>query len=170
MPPNSEVQQVIEQAIIIAKQHNHGYVTLEHTLLSLATYEPFRAQLDDFGVDTELMILDVMSYIDSQDKLVIQPDANGIQPNPKKTEALNRMFNRAVSQVIFSGRTRVDTIDLYLSLVRETNSHASYFLLKWVGNQNNFVTHWQKSVKNAKSATMTIEQADHVVNALNSIQ
>ena len=164
MHANSEVQQVIDQAVTIARQHNHEYVTLEHTLLSLITYEPFRTQLTEFGVDTDLMIIEVANYIGSQDKLVVQPDADGKIPNPKKTEALTRMFNRAVSQVIFSGRTRVDTIDLYLSLSRETNSHASYFLLKWVGNQNNFVTHWQKSVKSSKNtATMTLEQATEVL-------
>jgi ATP-dependent Clp protease ATP-binding subunit ClpA len=164
MHANSEVQQVVDQAANIARQHGHEYVTLEHTLLSLITFEPFRNQLNEFGVDTDLMIIDVVNYIEGQDKLIVKPDEHGNLPHPKKTEALTRMFNRAVSQVIFSGRTRVDIIDLYLSLSRETNSHASYFLLKWVGNQNNFVTHWQKSLKNSKSTkTMTVDQATEVL-------
>jgi ATP-dependent Clp protease ATP-binding subunit ClpA len=163
MHTNSEVQQVIDQAVIIATQHSHEYVTLEHTLLSLITFEPFRNLLNEFGVDTDLMILDVLSYIEGQDKLVVQNDINGKPTSPKKTEALTRMFNRAVSQVIFSGRTRVDVIDLYISLSRESNSHASYFLLKWVGNQNNFVTHWQKTMKSVKNSSMTDEQASEVL-------
>ena len=69
---NSEVEAIIEQAITYARQRNHEYVTLEHTLLSLITYEPFRKQLDNFGVDTDGMVTDVVAYLDSQTSLVIQ--------------------------------------------------------------------------------------------------
>jgi ATP-dependent Clp protease ATP-binding subunit ClpA len=162
---NPEVEQVIDHAITIAKQHQHGYVTLEHTLLSLITYEPFRKSLIDFGVDTELMIIDVASHIDSMDKLAVKADENGEFPGPKKTEGLTRMFNRAVAQVIFNGRRQIEVIDLYASMLRETNSHANYFILKWVGARNDFVSYWQKNAKASKPATtkMTVEQANQVL-------
>lgn len=161
---NPEVDQIIDQAIQIARQNNHGYVTLEHTLLSLITYEPFRKQLNEFGIDTDLMIIDVSSYIDGLTKLVVQPDINGNVPNPKKTEGLTRMFNRAVAQVLFSGRRQIDAIDLYQSMLQETNSHANYFLLKWGVTRNEFVAFWQKNQKVAKtSASMTEKQASEIL-------
>ena len=164
MRANPEVEQIIEQAITIARQNNHGYVTLEHTLLSLITFEPFRKYLNDFGVDTDLMVIEVANYVLSLDKLVVQPDANGQVPNPKKTHGLERMFNRAITQMLFSGRLQIEVIDLYLSILQETNSHANYFLLKWVGPRNEFVSHWQKTAKlNKSTMKMTKEQADTVL-------
>ena len=116
---NSEVESIIEQAITYARQRNHEYVTLEHTLLSLVTYEPFRKQLDNFGVDTDGMIGDIVTYLDSQTTLVVQVE-DGEHVNPKKTHALERMFNRAVTQVLFTGRRQIEIIDLYFK-------HAFFF-------------------------------------------
>lgn len=161
---NPEVDQIIEQAIIIARQNKHGYVTLEHTLLSLITYESFRKNLNDFGVDTDLMIIDVASYLDGLDKLVVQPDEHGILPNPKKTEGLTRMFNRAIAQALFSGRRQIDVIDLYQSILQETNSHANYFLLKWGVTRNEFISFWQKNAKASKpSSAMSEKQATEIL-------
>jgi len=50
---------------------------------------------------------------------------------PKKTHSLERVFNRAFTQVLFSAREQMEVIDLYLSITQEPNSHAAYFLLKW---------------------------------------
>lgn len=161
---NPEVEQVIDQAIMLAKQRQHGYVTIEHTLLSLITYEPFRNQLNEFGVDTDLMISEVDNYLNTLDKIVMKPDAEGKVPAPKKTHGLERMFNRAVTQVYFSGRRQIEIIDLYLSILQETNSHANYFLLKWVGSKNDFIAHWQKSLKSSKSNNkMSSDQADQIL-------
>lgn len=161
---NPEVEQVIDQAIMLAKQKQHGYVTIEHTLLSLITYDPFRNQLNEFGVDTDLMIGEVENYLNTLDKIVMKPDAEGNVPAPKKTHGLERMFNRAVTQVYFSGRRQIEIIDLYLSILQETNSHANYFLLKWVGSKNDFIAHWQKSLKSAKSnSKMSSDQADQIL-------
>ena len=40
------------------------------------------------------------------------------------------MFNRAVTQVIFSGRKKLTIKDIFVSLLSEKNSHALYFLKK----------------------------------------
>lgn len=161
---NPEVEQIIDQAIILARQRGHGYVTLEHTLLSLITYDPFRKQLDDFGVDTELFILDVTNYVDGLTKLIVSPDESGNVPSPKKTESLTRLFNRAIAQVLFAGRRQLDIVDLYLSFLQETNSHANYFLLKWGVTKNEFISFWQKNNKVAtKPQKMSVGQAEDIL-------
>jgi len=164
MQNNPEVEQIIEQAVNIATQHHHAYVTLEHTLLSMITYEPFRKQLDGFGVDTDGMIGEVASYVDSLKDLELQPDINGNYARPRKTQSLDRMFNRAVAQVLFTGRRQMDVTDLYLSLLQETNSHASYFLLKWGVTRNEFIAYWQKHHRPGKNGnTMSKETAAEVL-------
>lgn len=159
---NPEVEQILHQAVNLAAERRHVYVTLEHTLLSLITYEPFKRQLDDFGVDTEAMALDVSAYLDGLKELVDQ-DTGGGPTQPRKTNTLERMFNRAVTQVLFTGRRQIEVIDLYLSILTETNSHAQYFLLKWGVTRNEFLGHFQKYFKNQRPGKLTAEQATEVL-------
>jgi ATP-dependent Clp protease ATP-binding subunit ClpA len=162
---NSEVEKIIEQTIELARQRNHSYVTLEHTLLSMITNDTFKRQLANFGVDVESMIKDVTNYLDQQTVMVGKPDENGQYPYPKKTNSLERMFNRAGAQVIFSGRRQIEVIDIYLSLLQETSSHAHYFLLKWGVTRNEFIPFWQKNSKNASKSgsALNSDQADQIL-------
>jgi len=146
---NPEVERIIEQAIAIAKDKTHEYVTLEHMLLSMITYEPFRRHLDKFGVDTDHMIADVDGYLDSLASITKKDPDDGEQP--KRTNALERMLSRSVTQVLFTGRRQIEIIDLYLNMCQETSSHASYFLLKWGVTRSEFVAYWQKNYKHSKS-------------------
>lgn len=84
---------------------------------------------------------------------------------PRRTNALERVFNRSVTQVLFTGRKQVATIDLYVSITVETNSHAHYFLLKYGVNKTDFMTHWHKHYKGADfTASLTASQADEVLD------
>lgn len=162
MNNNPEVEQIIGQAVILAKERNHKYVTLEHTLLSIVTYEPFRRYLDGFGTDTDALIMDLSAHIDAQVyNVLLDVDTDY---NPKRTTALERMFNRAVTQVLFTGRRQIEIIDLYLSIMAETNTHAHYFLLKWGVTRNEFVAYWQKNAKLGKTnQKMTADQATEIL-------
>jgi ATP-dependent Clp protease ATP-binding subunit ClpA len=159
---NPDVERIIEQAVFMAKERKHEYVTLEHTLLSMIMYEPFKKQLDKFGVDTEMMTKDVSDYLDGLTSLV---KTNSTEPlQPRKTNALERMFSRAVTQVLFTGRRQIEIIDLYLSIFQESNSHAQYFLLKWGVTRNEFVTFWQKNYKHDKSSSkLSDDQATEIL-------
>lgn len=162
MMTNPEVEQILMQASLLASQRRHEYVTLEHTLLSLITFEPFRRHLEEFGVDTEGLINDVSLYLDNLKSIEI-PD-NGEDVQPKKTNSLERMFNRAVTQVLFTGRRQIEVIDIYFSLMTETNSHANYFLLKWGVTRNEFLAHLQKNFKAKGGGRLSDEQATEVLN------
>ena len=77
---------------------------------------------------------------------------------PKKTNALERCFNRALTQVLFTGRRTISVIDLYLAMTAETNSHAHYFLLKYGVKKKEFVEFYQKTY-NHNDAKITDQQA-----------
>jgi ATP-dependent Clp protease ATP-binding subunit ClpA len=158
-----EIEAIIEQAIDFSKQRKHQYCTIEHLLLALITHTPFRKCLDSFGCDTVHMIQEVTSYVDSLHAIVarVEPDQ---EVQPRKTNSLERVMNRSVTQVLFTGRRQVTTIDLYLSMASEGNSHAHYFLLKYGINKNDFVAHWQKTYKGAEfTAKLSETQADEIL-------
>lgn len=164
MNNSPEIESIIEEAIGFAKQRKHQYCTIEHLLLALITHTPFKKCLDGFGSDTDMMIQEVTSYLDSQHSIVAKVEPE-VEVQPRKTNSLERVMNRSVTQVLFTGRRQVTTIDLYLSISSEGNSHAHYFLLKYGVNKNEFVAHWQKTYKGAEfTAKLTDSQADEILD------
>jgi ATP-dependent Clp protease ATP-binding subunit ClpA len=160
MNNSPEIENIIEQAIAAAKQYNHQYVTIEHLLLALITFQPFKKCLNSFGVDINLMISEVEAYIHGLHAIESQiPDTQ-----PKKTNSLERVMNRSVTQVLFTGRRQVTTIDLYLSIVAESNSHAHYFLLKYGVTKQEFLNHWTKTYKGDSVANLSEGQADEILD------
>lgn len=159
-----EIETIIEQAVAIAKLRNHEYCTVEHLLFSLISHDPFKKCLDAYGVDTETLTSEVGVYLDSLRAIQLPVD-HGQEIQPRKTNSLERVMNRSVTQVLFTGRKVVTTVDLYLSISSETNSHAHYFLLKYGVIKNEFVPFWQKMYKGEEVSTkMTDAQADEVLS------
>ena len=136
MHSNPEIEQIISHATAMAKDYNHEYVTLEHLLAALVEFPEFNNLLTEYGADTEDLLRDIYDYIGRQDHLVNLKDEELI---PKKTHSLERVFNRAFTQVLFSAREQMEPIDLFLSVSQEPNSHAAYFLLKWGINRKQLV-------------------------------
>ena len=163
MNNSPEIEAIIEQAIGFAKERKHQYCTIEHLLLALVSHTPFKKCLDGFGTDSDMMIQEITAYIDSLHAIVANVDPD-IEVQPRKTNSLERVMNRSVTQVLFTGRRQVTTIDLYLSIASEGNSHAHYFLLKYGVNKNEFVNHWQKTYKGAEfTAKLSEGQADEIL-------
>ena len=164
-----EIESIIEQAINVARHHKHQYVTVEHLLLSLITYEPFKKCIISYGIDTESMIRDIDVFLTGLHAIAVAV-TDGTEIQPRKTNSLERVMNRSVTQVLFTGRKVVTTMDLYLSISAETNSHAHYYLLKYGFNKNDFVPHWQKHYKNQHVETKLNDQQageileEHTIN------
>jgi ATP-dependent Clp protease ATP-binding subunit ClpA len=142
---NSEIESIVTSATDIAKTYNHEYVTLEHLFLSMIKFEPFKNILISFGVDYNGLVDEMGQYLDSQTYII--KHENSIATGPKKTHALERVFNRALTQILFSGRTRIQIIDIFLSMSIESNSYAGYFIAKYGIDKANFIQHYNKNYK-----------------------
>ena len=142
MQNNPEIESILEQASKLAASRNHEYITLEHVMLALVNHKRFWRCLEQFGTSPEALQQDLKVYLDSQAVLV---SAKGKVREPRKTNALERVFNRALTQVMFGGRRTMSTIDIWLAIMAETNSYASYFMLKHGVTKQEFVTHWQQT-------------------------
>ncbi len=140
---NPEIENIVNTATTIAKDYNHEYVTLEHLLIALVEYHSFNKLLVDFGVEVEELLRDLYEYIGKQDYLVAPATVTELVP--QRTHSLERVFNRAFTQVLFSAREQMETIDLFLSISQEPNSHAAYFLLKWGVNRRTLVEFYSQT-------------------------
>jgi ATP-dependent Clp protease ATP-binding subunit ClpA len=160
MQNNPEIEHIVEQAVKIARDKHHEYVITEHLLLSLIRHAPFRKTLDRFGAEVGQMEQEVEAYLDSLKHLV----KTDVDAQPRKTQTLERLFNRANVQVMFTGRRTLTTLDLYLSIMAETNSHAHYYLLKYGVKKTEFSDFFAKNYTAAESAKMNVNQANDILN------
>ena len=158
MQNNPEIEQIIENAVHIARDRHHKYVLTEHLMLSMLKHAPFRAVLEKFGTDVTFLETDVSAYLDGLTNMTT--DVTNAQP--RKTNALERTFNRALTQVLFTGRRTMTTADLYLAIMAETNSHAHYFFLKHGVTKQEFVKFWEVKY-NHKDARITDQQATEIL-------
>jgi ATP-dependent Clp protease ATP-binding subunit ClpA len=159
MQNNPEIEQIIDSAIKLAHVRNHEYMLTEHLLMAMLQHAPFRKCLDKFGVASEQFESELGAYLDSLVNLVKMDITK-----PKKTEALVRVINRAFTQVSFTGRTTLTTIDLYLAIMAEHNSHAQYFLLKYGVKSREFVAFWQKHYAHEEAQKLSPDQASEILS------
>lgn len=156
---NPEIDSIIEFATQTAAAKNHEYVTLEHLLFAMLSKGNFYTVAKSFGADVDSLLKELEDYLDQQTYLISQ----GYDVIPKKTHSLERVFNRAFTQVLFSGRQNLQTIDLFLSISSEEKSHARYFLIKYGLERVKLVSFWnehyvepksKKKIKNALDAVL----------------
>jgi len=160
MQHNPEIELILDSAVKLARELQHEYVTVEHLFLALLRHPPFRKTLGDFGVDVDRMDTEATAYLTSLVSLV----SSETDVQPKKTAGLERIFNRANVQVMFTGRRAMSTIDMYLSIMAEGNSHAHYFFLKYGVKKQEFVEFWQKHYKSVTAESgMTSAQANEIL-------
>ena len=127
LEPNKDLSEMFEQSILLAVQNNHEYITLEHFLYGMISNEAFSDMLITYGADVVDLRSNLEKYITSE-LLEISTLVGG--EKPRKTNTVERMLNRAFTQVLFSGRQQIEPVDCLISLFSEKNSHANYFMRK----------------------------------------
>ena len=127
MRSNHDIEKLIEASNQLALKFKHEFVSTEHVLYCMITNKEFKKTLIEFGVQISELEAELRDYINNLPKI-----------NPKKeyqlrkTQALDRVFNRAFTQVLFSGRDRLSIIDIFVSMTKENNTHTSYFIMKYL--------------------------------------
>ena len=159
---NPEIENIVQLATNYAATNQHEYVTLEHLLYAICSYKPFYDLLEIQNTDTDGLLADIDHYVKAQAHLV--PKEMKKEIIPRKTHALERVFNRSFTQVLFSGRSHVQVIDLFLSIGQENNSHAVYFMVKYGINRGELVDLYNERWSGITTRQVMAEsQADHVL-------
>ena len=136
LEPNSDLEQIFERAVKVASDHQHEYITLEHFLYSMVTDEKFGALLKDFGAEIDQLKKNLAKFI-KDDLTDIKTDKADFRP--KKTNSVERMLNRAFTQVLFGGRGIIEPVDCFISLFSEKKSYANFFLRKAKIEKDKFI-------------------------------
>jgi ATP-dependent Clp protease ATP-binding subunit ClpA len=123
---NGNIDRIVKVAKDYAKQNQHEYITVEHLLMSLLSEKNMNKNMENLGVQVESLIQELDAYVKHNNVFAKDSDEA-----PKKTHSLERVFNRAFTQVLFNGRQTITIMDLMFSITNEAHSHAAYFLKKY---------------------------------------
>lgn len=123
--PSTELQLVFEKAIDVAKKLQHEYLTIEHLLFAMLCEESFTKTIEGYGAKVVPLKKNVEAYIKVELNEIVtdNPDLK-----PRKTQAVERVLNRAFTHVLFHGRQKIESSDVFIAMMGEKRSYASYFI------------------------------------------
>ena len=125
--PSKDLQLVFDKSIKDAKKLGHEFVTLEHLLFSMMCSENFYNLCKGFGADVDFLKSNLEHHLKNNMNEIKIEDT---KYKPKKTQTVERVLNRAFTQVLFAGRPNIELSDVALSILSEKKTHANYFMEK----------------------------------------
>lgn len=163
LEPDSHLEEVFETAMKLASDAKHEYVTVEHFTYALILNEEFSKVLDDFGADRENMGKELNTYLGEKLKDIVTDK----KVRPLKTQALERVLNRAFTQTLFSGRTNISPSDVFLSILNEKKSFSAFLMKKYKIDKEKFSNFIETEaiIGEAASADFNRTQLERVITS-----
>lgn len=158
--PSQNLQSTFEFSINVAKQLQHEYITIEHLAYGIMCHEESYKLIESFGADSNFIKTNLEHYLKNN----LNEIKNENVTKPKKTHSVERVLNRCFSQVLFSGRQRIEIFDVIVSILSEKNSFAYYFFNKGGINKEKFVRYVHENV------VQEDEEQEHQVVNVNQIE
>jgi len=142
--PSDNLQLVFEKAIETAKQNNHEYLTIEHLLFAMLCEEAFSNTIQGYGSDPEFIKKNLEHYLKNKcDEIT----AAGPVVKPKKTQAVERVLNKAFTQVLFNGRQKIEPADVFLAMMGEKRSWAHFYIAQAEIDKDKFADYLNNSIE-----------------------
>jgi len=163
--PSQNLQKIFETAVSTAKKLGHEYITIEHIIFGILDDPESYAMIEGFGADANFIKTNLDHYIKTNlnDIKVNLPDVK-----PKKTNSVERVLNRCFTQVLFSGRQKIEVADVIISVLNEKNSFGFYFLNKGGVTKEKFVKFFQEIVvvheEDEEPRAISSNQVDKILN------
>ena len=125
--PSKTLTLVFDKAINDAKALKHEYVTVEHLLFAMLCEENFENVVKGAGIDYDFLKSNLEHHLKNNcDELKIE----ATKYKPKKTQSVERVLNRAFTQVLFNGRNYIELPDVFISMMSESKSVSHYYISK----------------------------------------
>ena len=150
------IDNIIQNAVTFAKDKGHEYVTLEHIMFCLLEDDDISELIKELSVDLNNIVEDLNHYLEDPD-LNGLTNEHGVKGDPKKTQSTERIIQRALAQVIFSGREEVKPLDMFLSILSEQNCHAAYYC-QLNGLDKNIIVDFLEHKYNSDKSTELVKE------------
>jgi ATP-dependent Clp protease ATP-binding subunit ClpA len=162
--PSQRLQTIFENSIKLAKKLGHEYITIEHLVCGIMSDTDSYNQVQEFGADANFIKSNLEHYLKNNLNDIKSADAD---VKPKKTHSIERVLNRCFSQVLFSGRQRMEIFDIIVSVMSEKNSFAFYFLTKGGITKEKFINHFQEVLSNNEEQEQPVASPNQIERVIN---
>ena len=162
--PSQRLQTIFENSIKLAKKLGHEYITIEHLVYSILSDTDSYNQIQEFGADANFIKSNLEHYLKNNLNDIKSDDSD---VKPKKTHSIERVLNRCFSQVLFSGRQRMEIFDIIVSVMSEKNSFAFYFLTKGGITKEKFVNHFQEVLSSNEEQEQPVASPNQIERVIN---
>ncbi len=139
-----EVQTVVDSAVREAVLRRHEFITVEHLLYSMLQHETGSRIISHCGGDVDQLLQELLHFFSEKvPELPARPfhddpslaelaeaETQIEELSPIQTLGFRRVLERAMNQVISSGRREIDMGDLLAAIFPEQDSYAVYMLNK----------------------------------------
>ncbi|GMW02666.1 MAG: hypothetical protein AMXMBFR84_38020 [Candidatus Hydrogenedentota bacterium] len=112
------------EALAEAKRRRHEYLCVEHVLYALLQDEYGREILYHCGGDLDELRVALEEYFLKN----LEAVPGTAEYVPQQTAGFERLMQRAITHVHYSGKKEVDAGDILAAMFEERDSHAAYFL------------------------------------------
>jgi len=165
--PSETLQLIFDKSVTTAKELSHEYITIEHIVYGIMCDEESFDLIKNFGADANFIKTNLEHYLKNNLNDIVTNDPN---IKPKKTNSIERVLNRCFTQVLFSGRQRMEVADVIISVLSEKNSFGYYFLTKGGVTKEKFVKFFQETLvteddhDEEESKPVNTTQVDRILN------
>ena len=142
--PSDNLQAVFEKAIETAKKLHHEYLTIEHLLFAMLLEESFSKCVQGYGTNVDDLKKNLASYLEHKCAEITVED---VVVKPKKTQSVERILNRAFTQVLFNGRQRIEPTDVFLAMMGEKRSWANFYITQAEIDKDKFADYLSNTIE-----------------------
>jgi ATP-dependent Clp protease ATP-binding subunit ClpA len=160
--PSNELQLVFDKCVKDAQKLQHEYVTAEHLLFAMLCEENFVNALTLFGADVDYIKSNLEHHLKNNcDELKVDE----LKFKPKKTQSVERIINRAFTQVLFAGRSHIQLTDVLVSMLSEKKTISVYYLEKGGVTKTKFVNYLNSEVEEFGDEEQVSQETNKVLRA-----
>lgn len=135
----TDIERIVLTAINLAKKFKHEYVTIEHLAAVILDDDNIRSMCMEVAADCEGLQVALIDYLENECSELVVDTAE--EPTPRKTQMLERVFNRALTQALFQNKKAINQFDLILSILSEDRSTSAVYA-EQMGLSKYKVIHW----------------------------
>ena len=160
--PSTELQLVFEKAIDVAKKLKHEYLTIEHLLFAMLCDESFNKCVTGYGADSDFLKKNLELYLKNKCSEIVTEQTD---VKPRKTQAVERVLNRAFTQVLFNGRQKIEPTDVFLAMMSEKRSYANYYIAQAEIDKDKFADYLNSEITEVQDDEPRDNQSERALKA-----
>ncbi len=160
--PSNELQLVFEKAIDVAKKLRHEYLTIEHLLFAMLCEETFHKCVTGYGADADFLKKNMELYLKNKCDEIITDQTD---VKPRKTQAVERVLNRAFTQVLFNGRQKIEPTDVFIAMMSEKRSYAHYYITQAEIDKDKFADYLNSEIQESDEEEPRDGQSERALRA-----